>query len=225
VQGKPRRGAVRKAPPKARVKADPGLVATLPGFEMLADGSSRLFVELTHAANVTEKREVRRLSYLIHGARVVHRNNENALVTVHFNTPVSRARLLPARGDLVFSVDLRADSEAVWRVVEAAEGRSVLQIDFPRGAFLPPGEGETGVAVIQDAEHESQHTPGAHDGAQAPANAAQPPATAQSQPAPEAAPPAPAPAPAPAQPAPAPAPAPAATPAPAPARTPSGDGF
>ena len=126
---------------KPRAKANPGLVATLPGFEMLADGSSRLFVELTHTANVTERRDAHALSYVIHGAHVVHRNNQNALVTVHFNTPVTRARLLPVHGDVVFAVELRAASAPVWRMVDGPDGTGVLQIDFPKGSFLPVGEG------------------------------------------------------------------------------------
>jgi len=131
-----------KRPPvkKRAVKADPGLVATLPGFEMLPDGGSRLFVELTHTTNVTEKRDARALTYVLQGAHITLRNNENALVTVHFNTPVSRARLLPLRGDLVFSVELRADATPVWRLVDGEGGVSVLQIDFPKGVYLPAND-------------------------------------------------------------------------------------
>lgn len=189
--GKPPGGAAKagkraaaKKGVKIRAKADPGLVATLPGFEMLPDGGSRLFVALTHAATVTEKRDARMLTYVIHGAHVIHRNNENALVTVHFNTPVTRARLLPARGDLVFSVDLRADSPAVWRMTDAGDGSSLLQIDFPRGAFLPAGEIDPASATVDPvADAARERAPGA----------AAPPAT---PPPPPAAPPSAAPGPA-----------------------------
>jgi glucose/arabinose dehydrogenase len=138
----------RKTTAHAKTVVRTGLIATLPGFEMLPDGGSRLFVELTKTATVTEKRDARTLTYTIRGARVEHRNNENALVTVHFNTPVTRARLLPAGGNLLFSVDLRAETPATWRLVDATDGGgSVLQIDFPKGVFLPPGEFDpTGLA-------------------------------------------------------------------------------
>ena len=135
-----RRTSARKTPTKTRAKPSVGLVATLPGFEMLPDGSSRLFVELTHSTNVTEKREARTLTYVLRGAHIALRNNENALVTVHFNTPVTRARLLPVRGDLVFTVELRADSAPVWRMVDGGDGTSMLQVDFPKGVFLPASE-------------------------------------------------------------------------------------
>jgi hypothetical protein len=113
------------------------LVATLPGFQMLPDGGSRLFVELTHVAKVTEKRDARTLEYVIAGARVIHRNNKNPLVTVHFNTPVTQAWLAPIRGDLAFHVELRADTTPTWRLADGDEGATVLQIDFPAGHSCP----------------------------------------------------------------------------------------
>lgn len=181
----------QQTPPKpprktARAKTrvvNPGLVATLPGFEMLPDGGSRLFVELTHTANVTERKDARSLTYVIQGAHVVHRNNENALVTVHFNTPVTRARLLPVRGDVVFSVELRADTASTWKLVDGPEGSSVLQIDFPSGAFIPAGEytpGDPGLQVISGqgpgARVPIPASPGAPPGPPGPPAAAAPPA-------------------------------------------------
>jgi len=127
--------------------ASNALIATLPGFEMLADGGSRVFVELTKSTTVTEKRDARVLTYVIRGAQVAVRNNENALVTVHFNTPVARARILPVHGDVVLSIELRADSPAVYRLVDGTEG-SVLQVDFPKGAFLAPGEYVPGTSTF-----------------------------------------------------------------------------
>jgi len=115
-------------------------VATLPGFEMLPDGGSRLFVEVTRNVNVEERRTERVLTYVLKGTRVIYRNNENSLVTVHFNTPVTRARLLPSGGDLLFSVDLRADAAPAWKMVGGNDGGATLQVDFPRGNFLPTGE-------------------------------------------------------------------------------------
>ena len=54
-------------------------IATLPGFEMLADGASRFFVQLTKTVEVEETRTNNRLTYRLKGARVAHMNNENAL--------------------------------------------------------------------------------------------------------------------------------------------------
>jgi hypothetical protein len=117
----------------------PAIVATFPGFEILPDGGSRVFVELTRNTTVTEKREARLLTYVLHGAQVRIYNNEHALVTVHFNTPVSRARIYPVHGDVVLSIELRADAPSTYRMVEGGDG-STLQVDFPKGSFLAPGE-------------------------------------------------------------------------------------
>jgi hypothetical protein len=107
---------------------------------MLPDGGSRLFVEITRKVNIEEKRAARVLTFVLKGTRVVYRNNENALVTVHFNTPVSRARLLPSGHDLLFSVDLRADATPAWKMVtDEDDGSATLQVDFPKGSFLPAG--------------------------------------------------------------------------------------
>jgi len=126
--------------PTMRTRAYAFPVATLPGFEMLPDGGSRVFVEVTRKVDVEERRAARVLTYVLKGARVVYRNNENALVTVHFNTPVTSARLLPSGRDLLFSVDLRADTAATWKMVADSDGSAVLQVDFPKGSFLPAGD-------------------------------------------------------------------------------------
>jgi hypothetical protein len=116
--------------------------ATLPGFETLGDGSSRLFVELTKSVAVVEKKapDARALTYVLKGARVHLHNNTNALVTVHFNTPVVRARLVPHGNDVLFVVELRANVSPTWKMTPAKDGTAILQVDFPRGDFLP-GDG------------------------------------------------------------------------------------
>jgi hypothetical protein len=166
---KPARAA---APARARaVHHVSGPVATLPGFEMLSDGGSRLFVQLSQQVEVAEKKGSTQpprkakgkpaagggahptITYVLKGAHVLRRNNQNALVTVHFNTPVMRARLVPAGRDVRFVVDLRADATPAWKMVQAKDNTAILQIDFPKGEFLngaapPPLEPE---AVAPDA--------------------------------------------------------------------------
>jgi len=114
-----------------------GPVATLPGFELLPEGGSRLFVQMTANVQVAEKPVAGGITYVLKGAHILKRNNENALVTVHFNTPVTRARLLPVGGDLHFVVELRQNVKPTWKLVPAKDGATVLQIDFPGGDYLP----------------------------------------------------------------------------------------
>ena len=114
--------------------------ATFPGFETLGDGSSRLFVQLTKNVAVDEKKGPGAITYVLKGARVHLHNNTNALVTVHFNTPVLRARLVPRGNDVLFVVELRANVSPTWKMTPAKDGTAILQVDFPRGDYLP-GEG------------------------------------------------------------------------------------
>jgi hypothetical protein len=125
--------------PHARAHAHraSGPVATLPGFELLPEGGSRLFVQMTANVQVAEKPVAGGITYVLKGAHILKRNNENALVTVHFNTPVTRARLLPVGGDLHFVVELRQNVKPTWKLVPAKDGAIVLQIDFPGGDYLP----------------------------------------------------------------------------------------
>jgi hypothetical protein len=113
-----------------------GPVATLPGFEMLGEGGSRLFVELTQTVPVEERHARGILTYVLKGAHVTVHNNQNPLVTVHFNTPVTRARLVPAGSDLLFVIDLRANVTPTWKLNPAKEGSAVLAIDFPKGSYI-----------------------------------------------------------------------------------------
>jgi hypothetical protein len=124
------------APNRRWVHRAAGPEAALPGFEELADGASRLFVELTKSVAVAEKKGRGEVTYVLKGAHVRLHNNTNALVTVYFNTPVTRARLVPAGTDTLFVVDLRADVAPTWKMVPAKQGMAVLQIEFPGGSYL-----------------------------------------------------------------------------------------
>jgi hypothetical protein len=125
----------KKAASKPR-PAPTGPIATLPGFEMQADGSSRCFVQLTAAVPIEEKKAAGSVTYVLKGAHVNVRNNENALVTVHFNTPVTRARLVPSAQGLSFIIELRAPVAATYKVVAGKDGTSILEVDFPKGSYV-----------------------------------------------------------------------------------------
>ncbi|MBN9165444.1 MAG: hypothetical protein J0I07_31080, partial [Myxococcales bacterium] len=93
--------------PHARYRKS-GPVVNMPGFEQTADGGSRLFVQLSQNVPVEERKAQGSITYVLKGASPRVWNNTNALVTVHFNTPVARARLVPHGQDLHFVIDLRA---------------------------------------------------------------------------------------------------------------------
>jgi hypothetical protein len=109
----------------------------VPGFETLADGSSRLFVELTRPVAYETRTARGTVTYVLKGARVIRRNNTNALITVDFNTPVTSARLVPHGHDLWFVVELRAAVQPTVSMDAGKEGAAVMHIEMPKGQYLP----------------------------------------------------------------------------------------
>jgi hypothetical protein len=112
----------------------------MPGFEVEPDGSTRLFVQLSQPVTFeTKQGPGSSITYVLKGARVDRRNNYNPLVTVHFNTPVTSARLVPHGKDLWFVVDLRAKvtPAATMEAPKEAGAPATLRIDFPKGDYVP----------------------------------------------------------------------------------------
>src|SRR5581483_6059376 len=98
--GKRRGATATTAAAAAGPAPNEGEGAVVPGFEMLGDGSTRVFVQMPKAPQYTAKVEATKIVYVLKDLRVDKRNNYNPLVTVHFNTPVTSARLVPHGKDL-----------------------------------------------------------------------------------------------------------------------------
>ena len=131
----------------------------MPGFETLADGSSRLIVELTKPVAYETKTAKGTVTYVLKGARVVRRNNTNALVTVHFNTPVTSARLVPHGHDLWFVVELRAHVQPTVSMDAAKDGGAVMHIELPKGEYLPGAASAPALAIASPADPPAKAAP------------------------------------------------------------------
>jgi hypothetical protein len=125
------RGSVAQPPPSTPT-------ALMPGFEMMPDGSTRLFVELSKPTAFDTKPARGSVTYVLKEAHTDRRNNQNPLVTVHFNTPVTSARLAPHGKDLWFVVELRANVQPAVTMDSTKEGVATLRVAFPKGDYLPP---------------------------------------------------------------------------------------
>jgi len=128
-----------KVHPASHASADPRAGAVTPGFETLPDGSTRLFVELSRPVAYETKTARGSITYVLKGAHVDRRNNYNPLVTVHFNTPVTSARLVPHGHDVWFVVELRAQVEPTVAMDAAKDGTAMMRIELPKGQYLPAG--------------------------------------------------------------------------------------
>jgi hypothetical protein len=137
----PAAGAVDGLEPTAKApthagRARSGIEARSPGFETLADGSTRLSVEFSQPVSYDTRAAPGRVTYVMKGARVVRRNDYNPLVTVAFNTPVTSARLTPHGRDLWFVVELRAAVKPEVKTDAAKDGGMVIEIEFPKGDYV-----------------------------------------------------------------------------------------
>lgn len=127
-----------KAPKKATTEGGP--VAFFTGFRKLPDGGSRIFVDLSERVQVTKRDGVQELTYSLRGARLASKNNQNALVTEHFETQVARAKLVPTEDGLELVIQLREDAKPAHRLLRREGDVSQLQIDFPPSARSEAGK-------------------------------------------------------------------------------------
>lgn len=133
---KPRRQTTARVP----VRHAGGTHATFPGFEQLPDGGSRFFVHVSQNVAVEERKAQGSVSYVLRGAHLRVNNDANALVTVHFNTPVFRARLTQQGNDLLFVLELRSAATPTFKIGESTDKTATLQVDFAKGDFLTGNE-------------------------------------------------------------------------------------
>jgi hypothetical protein len=79
------------------------------------------------------------ITYVLRGAHVNRWNDTNPLVTVHFNTPVTQARLVPHGKDLWFIVELRASVQPTVSMDAVKDGGAILRVAFAKGDYVPGG--------------------------------------------------------------------------------------
>ncbi len=170
----PEASAAPPSPPAPRAaRAGNGAAeARSPGFETLGDGSTRLTVELSQPVTYDAKTAPNRLTYVLKGAHIARRNDANPLVTLHFNTPVVSARLVPRGRDLLFALELRAATTPTVTTDTAKDGGIVLRIEFPKGDYLPASDAsEAPTPEVPDDDAVPSTAPAA-----APSHPASPPA-------------------------------------------------
>ena len=121
---------------KQKAKSDAGEQKTGPvaqfvGFRVLPDGTSRVYVDVSGRVQVSKREGENELVYALKGARLASSNNQNALLTTHFKTPVVKARLVPASEDVELVIELRAKASPSHRLLPREGESTQLQVDFP----------------------------------------------------------------------------------------------
>jgi hypothetical protein len=122
-------GGSKTDPPHAPRKKNP-IRVTWTGFQMKAEGGSRVFVQLTSEAPYQVTDAPGGLHVVIKGARLHLRNNARPLDTHFFATPVKSIRAAEKGGEVMLMIETKGKAAHAERI-EAAGGYQFLMIDFP----------------------------------------------------------------------------------------------
>lgn len=118
---------------KKRKKVDPNApLATYPGFRMLKDGRSEVWVQISKKVSITPSVAAGHATFVLAGVDVGIRNNTNPLVTEYFDTPLARARLKRMDGGAQLVLELREAVSPTHRVVDGPAGTMILYVDLPK---------------------------------------------------------------------------------------------
>ena len=132
-----RPGSGNNLPRVEELKGKPGMWVTWPGFLLLDDGTSRLFLQTTGPVKYAIAEKSKQITLKLKNAKVHLRNNRNPLVTVHFNTPLDRAYLKKNRKSLDLVMELRQPATPRISQTVDSDGYHYLFIDFPPGNYPP----------------------------------------------------------------------------------------
>jgi hypothetical protein len=120
------------------IATQPGAAAlvTWPGFQMLADGSSRVFIQTSVEVKAELKREGNNWAVLLPGVSLPPGNARLPLDTSFFNTPVKsvRAKLNKPAGVLV-QLEMRSQVAPTLHTERAPTGYFFVSLDFPPGSY------------------------------------------------------------------------------------------
>lgn len=124
----------------AEAKAQPHkgpLTITWPGFQMLPDGSSRVFIQSTAplAPKVLPAADGK-FELQLPGARVTAHTNRLPLDTRFFNTPVSRVSLSVARSGATLQLEMRAPVTPQISTTQGNEGYYFTFVELPKGEYI-----------------------------------------------------------------------------------------
>jgi len=147
-------GSGNNLPRVEELKSKSGIWVTWPGFTMMPDGSSRLFIQTTVKVKYKLVKKNKQIQIKLKNAKVYLSNNRNPLVTTHFNTPLNRAYLKKQRKK---SVDLimklrKKTSPKISQTVDS-DGFYYLFIDFPKGDYKVEKTEETSSGNLSFSGH------------------------------------------------------------------------
>ncbi len=107
-------------------------VATYPGFMMLPDGRSTVWVQVNRAVDVSVERRGRTVVVTLPTVQVSVLNNTNPLVTAHFPTPLVKAHLRRTTPGAQLVLEFREEVQVHHEVLSGPRGMMTLRVIVPR---------------------------------------------------------------------------------------------
>lgn len=126
-------------PKVAELKGKKGSWITWPGFFMTADGGSRVFLQTTAPLSYKQKITKNKIILTFKNTKVHLSNNQNPLVTLHFNTPVKKIYLKKRKKHTELILEMKIKTEPTISQSTDADGYSYLFVDFPMGQYPQGG--------------------------------------------------------------------------------------
>jgi hypothetical protein len=109
---------------------------TWPGFQMRADGTSRVFIQSTTPLSAQPTAAPGKFLVNLPGAHVSGGTNRLPLETRYFNTPVTRVMLNTNRDGAQLILELRADVAPQLSSERGTSGYYFTYVDLPKGNFV-----------------------------------------------------------------------------------------
>lgn len=118
-------------PRVAELNKKPGVWITWPGFHMLPDGTSQLFLQTTSSLTYSLKQSGNTFIIELGKVSVYLGNNRNPLVTTYFNTPLKRAYLKTKKKKLSLVLEMKNGVQPELLQRSHQDGYSYLFVKFP----------------------------------------------------------------------------------------------
>lgn len=119
---------------------------TWPGFQMLPDQGSRIFLQATIAFQYSTESRGKTFVVSLGDVRPAGENNARPLETRFFNTPVLRAEIKRVKKETLLVLELRSDVAPRVHTATGPNGYFFLYLDFPPGQYV-----EAPVATVSPA--------------------------------------------------------------------------
>jgi hypothetical protein len=112
---------------------------TWPGFQMMPDGGSRVFVQITTQVDVSAALVNGQIIVDLGDVAIAGRNNRRPLITKFFNTPVTLVEVKRAKKRTTLILSMREPIEPRVSHERAESGYHFVYLDFPPGNYLANG--------------------------------------------------------------------------------------